>query len=68
MFVDVEQRTATMVCKSVGELDVGPYGTDYVFILTMTEDGTKVERLFEWPDFTQVENTLKKLSLLIDGN
>lgn len=61
MFVDVEQRTVILLASSEGELDVGPYGTDYVFVLTMTDDGSMVRQLHEWPDFSKVEGTLKKM-------
>ncbi|KAH9204920.1 hypothetical protein DL95DRAFT_529081 [Leptodontidium sp. 2 PMI_412] len=60
MYVDVEQTTVTMLCSSVGQLITGPYGTDYVFILTMTEDGTKIKKLSEWPDLHKVQAAINK--------
>ncbi|CRL31095.1 unnamed protein product [Penicillium camemberti] len=60
MYTDAEKRTVTMLCSSKGELETGPYGTDYVFVLTMTEDGKKIEKLSEWPDFHKVQVILNK--------
>ncbi|KAJ5511719.1 hypothetical protein N7453_003822 [Penicillium expansum] len=60
MYTDIEKRTVTMLCSSEGELEAGPYGTDYVFVLTMTEDGKMIEKLSEWPDFHKVQAILSK--------
>ncbi|KAH6981576.1 hypothetical protein BKA56DRAFT_672387 [Ilyonectria sp. MPI-CAGE-AT-0026] len=60
MYTDLEKRTVTMLCSSEGQLEAGPYGTDYVFVLTMTEDGKKIEKLSEWPDFHKVRVVLSK--------
>ncbi|RSL43303.1 hypothetical protein BHE90_017192 [Fusarium euwallaceae] len=60
MFVDLEKRTVTIMCSSEGEVEAGPYGTDYVFVLTMTEDGKKIKKLSEWPDFHKVREVLAK--------
>ncbi|KAH7120630.1 hypothetical protein EDB81DRAFT_766683 [Dactylonectria macrodidyma] len=50
IYSDAEKRTVTMVCTSNGELEVGPYRTDCLFVLTMTEDGKKIVKLTEWLD------------------
>ena len=60
MYTDVEKRTVTMLCSSVGQLEAGPYGTDYVFVLTMTEDGKRIQKISEWPDFHKVQAVLSK--------
>ncbi|CAI7590240.1 unnamed protein product [Penicillium discolor] len=60
MYTDAEKRTVTMLCSSKGELETGPYGTDYVFVLTMMEDGKRIEKLSEWPDFHKVQVILNK--------
>ncbi|KAF5001149.1 hypothetical protein FDECE_11045 [Fusarium decemcellulare] len=60
MYTDLEQRTVTMLCSSEGVLAGDPYGTDYVFVLTMTEDGKKIEKLSEWPDFHKAQMALHK--------
>lgn len=60
MYADADKRTVTMLCSSKGELETGPYGTDYVFVLTMTEDGKRIEKLSEWPDFHKVQVILNK--------
>ncbi|KAK7420777.1 hypothetical protein QQX98_002581 [Neonectria punicea] len=60
MYTDVEKRTVTMLCTSEGTLEAGSYGTDYVFVLTMTEDGKKINKLSEWPDFHKVQMVLSK--------
>lgn len=49
-----------MLCSSEGKVVNDPYGTDYVFVLTMTEDGRKIEKLSEWPDFHKVQGVLSK--------
>lgn len=58
MYTDLEKITVTMLCSSKGKLETGPYGTDYVFVLTMTEDGKKIKKLSEWPDFHKVQTVL----------
>ncbi|KAJ5961128.1 uncharacterized protein N7479_008278 [Penicillium vulpinum] len=60
MFTDEGKRTVKMLCSSKGELEAGPYGTDYVFVLTMTEDGKRIKKLSEWPDFHKVQMVLSK--------
>ena len=60
MYTDVEKRAVTMLCTSDGQLEAGPYATDYVFVLTMTEDGKRIQKLSEWPDFHKVQEVLKK--------
>lgn len=60
IYTDVKKRTVTMLCSSEGRLEAGPYGTDYVFVLTMTEDGNKIKKLSEWPDFHKVQAVLNK--------
>lgn len=60
MYTDVEKRAVTMLCTSDGQLEAGPYATDYVFVLTMTEDGKRIKKLSEWPDFHKVQEVLKK--------
>ena len=51
MFTDVDKRTVTMQCTSKGETEAGPYGTEVLFVTTMTEDGQKIQKLVEWLDF-----------------
>jgi hypothetical protein len=60
MYTDLEKRTVTMLCTSIGQLGASPYGTDYVFVLTMTEDGEKIAKLSEWPDFHKVQEAISK--------
>ncbi|KIL88354.1 hypothetical protein FAVG1_08433 [Fusarium avenaceum] len=60
MYTDVAKITVTMLCSSTGKVDGHPYGTDYVFVLTMTKDGKKIEKLSEWPDFHKVQQVLNK--------
>ncbi|KAM5357984.1 hypothetical protein ACJZ2D_015704 [Fusarium nematophilum] len=50
MYTDVEKRTVTMVCTSNGQTEGGPYTTDVLFVVTMTEDGQKIAKLNEWID------------------
>ncbi|KAF5492666.1 Isomerase trt14 [Colletotrichum siamense] len=58
MFTDVEKRTVTMVCTSKGETAAGSYGTDCLFVATMTEDGKKIKKLSEWIDFQKRQGAL----------
>lgn len=51
MFTDVQKRTVTMVCTSKGETVAGAYGTDCLFVVTMTDDGKMIQKLSEWIDF-----------------
>ena len=60
MYTDVEKRTVTILCTSDGQLEAGPYATDYVFVITMIEDGKRIQKLSEWPDFYKVREVLKR--------
>lgn len=60
MFTDVEKRTVTMGCTSRGETAAGPYGTDCLFVVTMTDDGKKIQKLSEWIDFQKSQGALDK--------
>ncbi|KAJ0344459.1 hypothetical protein COL154_007854 [Colletotrichum chrysophilum] len=60
MFTDVEKRTVTMVCTSKGETAAGSYGTDCLFVVTMTDDGNKIQKLAEWIDFQKGQGALSK--------
>lgn len=61
IYTDVEKRTVTMLCTGTGKVRGHPYRTDYVFVLTMTEDGKKIEKLSEWPDFHKVQQVMNKI-------
>ncbi|KAF3805937.1 hypothetical protein GCG54_00013611 [Colletotrichum gloeosporioides] len=60
MFTDVGKRTVTMVCTSKGETAAGSYGTDCLFVVTMTDDGKKIQKLCEWIDFQKGQGALSK--------
>ncbi|KAF0315674.1 hypothetical protein RB213_014594 [Colletotrichum asianum] len=57
---DVEKRTVTMMCTSKGETAAGSYGTDCLFVATMTEDGKKIQKLSEWIDFQKSQGAISK--------
>ncbi|KAF3067012.1 Isomerase trt14 [Trichoderma lentiforme] len=48
--VDVEARRVTMHLKSTGESDIGAYNNEYIFIITISEDGEKVDGIIEFLD------------------
>ncbi|KAI8265872.1 hypothetical protein K4K58_010631 [Colletotrichum sp. SAR11_239] len=58
IFTDVDRRTVTMVCTSKGETVAGSYGTDCLFVATMTENGKKIQKLSEWIDFQKGQGAL----------
>ncbi|KAL6799538.1 hypothetical protein GGI42DRAFT_355135 [Trichoderma sp. SZMC 28013] len=48
--VDVEMRRVTMHLKSTGESDLGAYNNEYIFMITVSEDGEKVDGILEFLD------------------
>ncbi|KAK4082258.1 uncharacterized protein Triagg1_2070 [Trichoderma aggressivum f. europaeum] len=48
--VDVEMRRVTMHLKSTGESDLGAYNNEYIFVITVSEDGEKVDEILEFLD------------------
>ena len=48
--VDEETRQVTMHATSSAMTSLGEYGNEYVLMLRMTEDGTKVEKFDEFVD------------------
>ncbi|RFU80652.1 hypothetical protein TARUN_1537 [Trichoderma arundinaceum] len=60
--VDVEARRVVLHLTSTGESDVGPYGNEYMFILTISEDGKKVDEIVEFLDTLYTAEFLTKLT------
>lgn len=54
--VDVEARKVVMHCRSTAVTDVGQYENEYVFILTMSEDGTLLDEIVEFIDSACTQN------------
>ena len=59
--VDVEARQIAMHATSTATTELGEYNNDYVLVLRMTEDGTKVERFEEFVDSKYSVEYLPKL-------
>ncbi|EHK19629.1 uncharacterized protein TRIVIDRAFT_46506 [Trichoderma virens Gv29-8] len=48
--VDVEERRVTMHLTSTAETDIGTYENEYIFMITISEDGEKVDDIAEYLD------------------
>ncbi|KIW69328.1 hypothetical protein PV04_05210 [Phialophora macrospora] len=59
--VDVEKRKVVFHAKSRADSDVGEYANEYVFTLTMTDDGRLVEKVVEFYDSGYSEKFFGKL-------
>ncbi|EXJ60104.1 hypothetical protein A1O7_04256 [Cladophialophora yegresii CBS 114405] len=59
--IDVEKRRVVLHAKSRADTDVGEYKNEYVFMLTMTEDGMLVEKVVEFLDSGYTEKFFGKL-------
>ncbi|KAG9229450.1 hypothetical protein BJ875DRAFT_474800 [Amylocarpus encephaloides] len=53
--VDVEARKVVLQARSRADTPVGEYTNDYIFILTLGEDGKIVDEYWEWlgSDYTK---------------
>src|SRR5262245_13544568 len=61
MVVDVESRKVVMHSKTKGITSVGEYENEYMWILTMTEDGKMIEDIVEFCDSAKAVELGKKL-------
>ena len=61
MVVDVESRKVVMHTKAKANTPVGEYENEYMWILTMTEDGKMIEDIVEFCDSTKAVELMKKL-------
>src|SRR5262245_22154626 len=61
MVVDVESRKVVMHTKVKANTPVGEYENEYMWILTMTEDGKMIEDIIEFCDSAKVVELMKKL-------
>lgn len=50
MLVDDASRKVLLHLKSSGETDFGPYVNEYMIVLKMIEDGTKIKEIVEFID------------------
>ncbi|KAK1240511.1 hypothetical protein MKX07_004539 [Trichoderma sp. CBMAI-0711] len=62
MVVDVEARRVVMHLTSTAETDVGPYGNEYFFVITVSEDGERVDEIVEFLDTAYTAEFLGRLS------
>ncbi|KAH8646862.1 hypothetical protein BX600DRAFT_443832 [Xylariales sp. PMI_506] len=60
MVVDVETRKVVMHVKVKGSTPLGEYENEYMWILTMTEDGKMIEDIVEFCDSAKALELLKK--------
>ncbi|ETR99617.1 hypothetical protein M419DRAFT_65695, partial [Trichoderma reesei RUT C-30] len=61
MVVDVEVRRVVMHLTSTAETDVGPYGNEYFFVVTVNEDGERVDEIVEFLDKAYTAEFLSRL-------
>ncbi|KAF9210752.1 hypothetical protein BGZ59_009022, partial [Podila verticillata] len=59
--VDTEARKVMLHLKSRAETDVGPYENEYIFTLTMSENGEKVDEIMEFLDSRYTAQFLSRL-------
>lgn len=62
LVVDVETRRVVMHLTSTADTDIGPYNNEYIFVLTISEDGEKVDEIVEFLDTQYTAEFVGKLS------
>ncbi|VUC32604.1 unnamed protein product [Clonostachys rosea] len=60
MVVDVESRKVVMHVKNKGSTPLGEYENEYMWILTMTEDGKMIQEIVEFCDSAKAIELMKK--------
>jgi ketosteroid isomerase-like protein len=60
--VDVEARKVVLHLRSSAKTTAGPYKNQYIFILTISEDGEKVDGVMEFLDSKYTAQFLIRLS------
>ena len=65
--VDEEARKVVMHAYSTATTDLGDYSNEYMLVLQMTEDGTKVVRLEEFVDSKYSAEYLPRLRKHLEG-
>ncbi|KAF2228521.1 hypothetical protein EV356DRAFT_498305 [Viridothelium virens] len=61
--VDVEARTVVLHCSNLADTDAGEYTNEYMFSLTMSEDGTKVDKIIEFIDAAYTVEFKRRIAL-----
>lgn len=59
--IDVDKRKVYLHLRSHANTDVGPYENEYCFVLSITEDGDKVDEILEVVDSAYTLGFLKRL-------
>jgi ketosteroid isomerase-like protein len=59
--IDVETRQVMLHLRGRAETDAGPYENEYIFMLTISEDGEKVDEIVEFLDSEYTSQFVKKL-------
>ncbi|KAI1779060.1 hypothetical protein F4818DRAFT_403232 [Hypoxylon cercidicola] len=62
IMVDVEARKVAMHLKSKSPTVAGLYQNEYIFIVTMNEDGTMVDDVLEFTDSLHTSEMLPKMA------
>lgn len=62
LVVDVEARRVMMHLTSTAETDVGPYNNEYIFLISISEDGEKVDEIVEFLDSLYTAEFVGKLA------
>lgn len=66
--VDVAARKVVLHCRNRADTDAGKYENEYVFILTMSEDGMLLDEIVEFIDAAYTMEFKRRISALKQGN
>lgn len=67
MVVDIESRKVVMYTKAKANTGLGAYENEYMWILTMTEDGKMIEDIVEFCDSAKAVELVKKQQAQMDA-
>ena len=62
ILVDETMRTAILHLESTGETDFGPYNNEYIIMLSMTENGKAIRKVFEFTDSAYILSVNAKIA------
>ncbi|KAG4429039.1 hypothetical protein IFR05_015482 [Cadophora sp. M221] len=66
--VDVAAGKVVLHCRNSADTDAGKYENEYVFILTMSEDGTLLDEIVEFIDAAYTVDFKRRISALKQGS
>ncbi|EUC44428.1 hypothetical protein COCMIDRAFT_37702 [Bipolaris oryzae ATCC 44560] len=61
--VDIETRRVVLHCSNRADTDAGEYTNEYMFTLTMSEDGEKIDSIVEFIDAAYTTEFKRRMSL-----